>query len=342
MTAVPATASLTFVPIQAFHRSRPGGKGELGMLALCGLEARIRPERGTQTCPPGGITRTRLVSGIGATPAPAGLECEPGATGHRFETVFLCLLLFLLSFLQHGELLLLFIGALFPFVQLAGFRFDLSAAARAEEVRHRFFSRVQFPALFPAVPGEGMPLVIDRIELGSSSRSRFQDGLAPGNLLLAHDWMPLASKGTCERVGEDGDDSGRAAFGAALHPARDIAMPVDEDYFGFGPCGAHLGSVLLRHLLRRADQHGQRLRTCLLRRDERPISSAIGRDAPARIITHGREIEHGQCARVLEPRTAQATHPGRLRECITEERCVAMPPVVGLARGCSNSEPSVG
>ena len=118
------------------------------MLALCGFQARIRPERGTHACPPGGITRPRLVSGIGATPAPAGLERKPGATGDRFETVFLCLLLFLLPFLQGGELLLLFIGALFPFVQFAGFRFDLPATARTEEVRHRFISCVQLPAAF--------------------------------------------------------------------------------------------------------------------------------------------------------------------------------------------------
>ena len=136
------------------------------MLALCCLEARIRPEWGTDACAPGGITRPRLVSGIGATPAPAGLEREPGATGDRLETVFLCLLLFLLPFLQHGELLLLLIGALFPFVQLAGFRFDLPAAAWTEEVRHRFISCVQLPALFPAVPGENLLLVINRLELG--------------------------------------------------------------------------------------------------------------------------------------------------------------------------------
>ena len=312
------------------------------MLALCGFEARIRPERGTHACPPGGITRTRLVSGIGATPAPAGLECEPGATGDRLETVFLCLLLFLLSFLQHGELLLLLIGALFPFVQLAGFRFDLSAAARAEEVRHRFFSRVQLPALFPAIAGEHVLLVVDWLKLREQIFLWLQDGLAPRDLLLAHHWMPLASKGTCERVGEDGDDSRRVAFGAALHPAGDIAVPVDEDHFGFGPGGAHLGGVLLGHLLGRADQHGQRLRTSLLRWKKRPISSAIGRDAPTRSIMHGRETEQGQCARVLEPGTAQATHPGRLHLALPEERCVAVPPVVGLTRGCSNSEPCVG
>ena len=75
------------------------------------FEARIRPEWGTHARPPNGITRPRPVPGIGATPAPAGLERKPGATGDRFETVFFCLLLFLLSFLQSGELLLLFIGA---------------------------------------------------------------------------------------------------------------------------------------------------------------------------------------------------------------------------------------
>lgn len=136
------------------------------MLALCGLQARIRPERGTHACPPGGITRPRPVPGICATPAPARLEGEPGATGHRLDVVALCFLLLLLPFLQHCELLLLLIGALFPFVQLTGFRFDLSATARAEEVRHRFISRVQLPALFPAIPGEHMLLVVDRVELG--------------------------------------------------------------------------------------------------------------------------------------------------------------------------------
>src|SRR6266568_715798 len=119
------------------------------MLALCGLEACIRPEWGTHACAPSGITRPWPVPGIGVTPAPAGLERKPGATGDRFETVFLCLLLFLLPFLQGGELLLLFIGALLPFVQFAGFRFDLAAAAGAEEVRHRVFSRVQLPVGFP-------------------------------------------------------------------------------------------------------------------------------------------------------------------------------------------------
>src|SRR6266568_2437388 len=118
------------------------------MLALCGLEACIRPEWGTHACAPSGITRPRPVPGIGATSAPAGLEREPRATGDRFETVFLCLLLFLLPFLQGGELLLLFIGALLPFVQFAGLRFDLAATARTEEVRHRFISCVQLPALF--------------------------------------------------------------------------------------------------------------------------------------------------------------------------------------------------
>ena len=309
------------------------------MLALCGFEACIRPEWGTHACPPGGITRPRSVSGIRATPAPAGLEREPGATGDRLETVFLCFLLFLLPFLQHGELLLLLIGALFPFVQLAGFRFDLAAAARAEEVRHRFISRVQLPAAFPAIPGEDVLLVVDCLKLREQVFLWFQDGLAPRDLLLAHHWMPLASKGPGERVGEDGNHSRRAAFCAALHPAGDIAMPVDEDHFGFGPRSAHLGGVLLGHLLGRADQHGQRLRTCLLRWEKLPVLSAIGRDAPTRSITHGGETEHGQCARVLEPRTAQASHPGRLRLALPEERRVAVPPVVRLARGCSHSEP---
>src|SRR6266487_1241303 len=161
------SSGVACMPVKAFHRSRPGGKGKLGMLALCGFEVRIRPEWGTHACPPIRITRTRPVPGIGATPAPAWFEREPCTTGHRLETVFLCfLVLFLLPFLQGGELLLLFIGALFPFVQFAGLRFDLAATARTEEVRHRFISCVQLPALFPAVPGEDVLLVIDRLELG--------------------------------------------------------------------------------------------------------------------------------------------------------------------------------
>ena len=141
-------------------------------------------------------------------------------------------------------------------------------------------------------------------------------------------------------MGEDGDHGRRVAFGAALHPAGDIAVPVDEDHFCFGPCSAHLCGVLLGHFLGRADQHWQRLRTCLLRREKRPVSSAIGRDAPTRRITHGGETEQGQCARVLEPRSPQASHPGGLRLALSEERSVAVAPVVGLPRGCSNSQAS--
>src|SRR6266700_3364799 len=158
------------------------------MLALCGFEARIRPEWGTQACPPSWITRPRPVPGIGATPAPARLEGEPGATGDRLETVVLSFLVFLLPFLQGGERLLLLIGALFPFMQLARLRFDVPAAAGAEEVRHRFFSRIQFPALFPAITSEDTSLVIDWLELREQFFFRLQDGLSPRDLLLAHDW----------------------------------------------------------------------------------------------------------------------------------------------------------
>src|SRR2546429_447161 len=161
------------------------------MLALCGLQTGIHPEWGTHARPPGGITWPRPVPGIGVTPAPAGLERKPGATGHRLKTVTLCFLLFLLPFLQHCELLLLLIGALFPFVQLARFRFDLSATAGTEEVRYRFISCVQLLALFPAVPDEEMLLVVDRLELREQVVLWLQDGLAPRDLLLAHHRMPL-------------------------------------------------------------------------------------------------------------------------------------------------------
>src|SRR6266487_3968026 len=135
------------------------------MLALCRLQACIGPKRGSYTRASNGIMRSRSVSGICATPAPAGFECEPGAAGHWLEVIFLCLLVFLLPFLQHSELLLLLIGALFPFVQLAGFRFDLAATTRAVEVRYRFISRVHLPGAFPAVARKNLLLVIDRLEL---------------------------------------------------------------------------------------------------------------------------------------------------------------------------------
>jgi hypothetical protein len=93
-----------------------------------------------------------MVSCILMTSAPAGLECKPRAASHRLEVIFLCFLLFLLPFLQHGELLLLLVRALFPFVQLAGFRFDLAATTRAEEVRYGFLTCIQFPVLFQRYP----------------------------------------------------------------------------------------------------------------------------------------------------------------------------------------------
>src|SRR5258708_28705679 len=145
------------------------------MLALRGLEARIRPERGAHTCPPSGITRPRPIPGIGATRAPAGLERKPGAACHRLETVALCHILFLWPFLQHCELLLLLIGALLPFVQLARRGLDLAAAAGTEEVRHRFFACVQLPFGFPAIARHNMMLVLDRGEPGEQSLLRFQD-----------------------------------------------------------------------------------------------------------------------------------------------------------------------
>lgn len=151
--------------------------------------------------------------------------------------------------------------------------------------------------------------------------------------------MPLASKSACKRVGEDGDDSGRVAFGAALHETGDIAVPIDEDHFCFGPRGAHLDGVFLCHFLGCADQHWQCLRTCLLRGDECPVSAAIGRDLSTRNIVHRRETEQGECARVLEPGAAQSMYPGGLWACATEQLGVAVPPVVRLTRSCGDSEP---
>src|SRR5258708_19208726 len=102
------------------------------MLALRGLEARIRPERGTHTCPPSGITRPRPVPGIRATRAPAGFERKPGEACHRLETVALCHILFLWPFLQHCELLLLLIRALLPFLHLASPALNLAPPPRTQ------------------------------------------------------------------------------------------------------------------------------------------------------------------------------------------------------------------
>src|SRR6266849_6704797 len=221
------------------------------MLALRGLEACICPERGTQTCPPIRITRPGPIPGIRTTRAPAGFEFEPGEACHRLETVFLCRVILLLPFLQHGELLLFLIGALLPFVQLARRGLNLPAAVGAEEVRHGVFVRVELPVGFPAIARKNMLLVVDRIEPGEQILLRFQDRLTPRDLLLAHNRPPLASKSAGERVGEDSNHGGRLAFGTSLHETGDIAMPVDENYLGFGPGGSHLCGVLLGYLLRR-------------------------------------------------------------------------------------------
>ncbi len=104
------------------------------MLALRGLDARIRPERGPLTYPPKGITWPRPVSGSGTTLTPARLEREPRATRHRLNIVAFYRVDFLLPLLQRGERVLLLIRALFPFMQLARPRPDLPTAIGTEEV----------------------------------------------------------------------------------------------------------------------------------------------------------------------------------------------------------------
>src|SRR5258708_25609997 len=64
------------------HGTRPGSEGQLGMLALARLKARLAPERGLDARPPTRVAPPRLVPGIGATAAPAPLERKPGATRH--------------------------------------------------------------------------------------------------------------------------------------------------------------------------------------------------------------------------------------------------------------------
>src|SRR5713101_1038836 len=163
------------------------------MLALRGLEARICPERGTQTCPPIRITRPGPIPGIRATLTPAWFEFEPGEACHQLETVFLCRVILLLPFLQRGELLIFLILTLLPFVQLARRGLDLPAAVGAEEVRHGVFVRVELPVGFPAIARKNMLLVVDRVEPGEQVFFWLQDRLMPRDLLLAHNRPPLAS-----------------------------------------------------------------------------------------------------------------------------------------------------
>src|SRR5690242_11722563 len=99
------------------------------MLALRSFQARIRPERSSYPHASFGITWTSLVSGIGATLAPARLECEPRLACHWLKTVFLNCIVFLLSLPERGELLFLFIGTLLSLVQPTRSRFDLPATA---------------------------------------------------------------------------------------------------------------------------------------------------------------------------------------------------------------------
>src|SRR5260370_31241853 len=99
-----------------------------------------------------------------------------------------------------------------PCVQVARRAVDLAAAVGAEEVRHRFFMRIELPVGFPAIARKNMLLVVDRVEPGEQILLRFQDRLMPSDLLLTHDRLPLASKSAGERVGEDTDNGGGPAF----------------------------------------------------------------------------------------------------------------------------------
>src|SRR5258708_33738101 len=103
------------------HGTRPGSEGQLGMLALARLKARLAPERGLDARPPSRVARPRLVPGIGATAAPARLERKPGATRHRLAPLLFRPVLFLtLCFLQGGKRRLIPVRALLPHVPRPG------------------------------------------------------------------------------------------------------------------------------------------------------------------------------------------------------------------------------
>ena len=151
---------------------RPGGEGQLGMLALARLKARLAPEWSAHTRPPSRVARPRPIPGIGATAAPARLERKPGATRHRLDPVLFRRVLFLrLCFLQGGERRLLLVRALLSLVQIAGRGRDQAAATRAVKPRDGGLLGVEFAALTPAVAGENMPLVVNRFEFERASPS---------------------------------------------------------------------------------------------------------------------------------------------------------------------------
>src|SRR5205809_1100766 len=125
-------------------------------------------------------------------------------------------------------------------MQPAGGGANLLSTTRAEEVDDGRLLGVHLAVYLPAVAGEDITFIVDRIEPGQQMLLRLQYRLMPRDLLLAHDRPPLAAKGARERVREDAEHGGRRADSTVLHPLRDVGVPVEEDHLRLRPRSTYL------------------------------------------------------------------------------------------------------